>query len=612
MLFINYKGNIPQQRFYSFSVKGNHNANKVRFILARQQADIDLTNYVCNLKVESKEANYKDLIMLNLVEESTSELVFEWTMTNKSTQFRNLELQLEFLSTENESEVVWQTMIVEFELSDTIKVGDEKPTDKELSVLKQLEESVVALEEQVKNKLEYFETTYNELKQLRDNGQLVQGSLYRITDYMTTTVQKESRSAGHQFDVIVQALSKNSLSENAHAIRHRGDTYFESCELKSWEIKYCLDNDTTRFLWADEENGKGVIYYMKDEYGNECPYDFKNIQFKRYLIVECQNSPNLVDTYFGIKQGYGYDIDEESFIWCYTFTWINEDDEVEDCSIVGQTLSTDDNTEFKGVIGNVIKGCSSFRLNLPEETSRFQFALNNIVIQATFSYDSGVFYGMYGNKFGVGCCLITLGMNSNSVTFGDDCHRNTLGVGCYSNTFGDEFSHNTFGNDCYFNVFGDYCTSNIFGSDCFANIFGSECYNNELGVFCCRNVFGVYCNSNIFGEDCSHNTFDKACSDNIFGSYCSNNVFGCSCSSIKFGDVHSTMNYYHCITIESGCSYLYIKSNGSGSYQNLLKNIHIHLGVKGADSSNRKTITVNRNLNYETSVKPINSQEVEV
>ena len=28
--------------------------------------------------------------------------------------------------------------------------------------------------------------------------------------------------------------------------------------------------------------GKGVIYYMKDEHGNECPYDFKNIQFKRY------------------------------------------------------------------------------------------------------------------------------------------------------------------------------------------------------------------------------------------------------------------------------------------------------------------------------------------
>jgi hypothetical protein len=34
----------------------------------------------------------------------------------------------------------------------------------------------------------------------------------------------------------------------------------------------------TRFEWATEK-GKGVIYYMKDEWGNEAPYDFKNIQF---------------------------------------------------------------------------------------------------------------------------------------------------------------------------------------------------------------------------------------------------------------------------------------------------------------------------------------------
>lgn len=27
--------------------------------------------------------------------------------------------------------------------------------------------------------------------------------------------------------------------------------------------------------------GKGVIYYMKDEWDNECHYDFKNIMFKR-------------------------------------------------------------------------------------------------------------------------------------------------------------------------------------------------------------------------------------------------------------------------------------------------------------------------------------------
>ena len=54
----------------------------------------------------------------------------------------------------------------------------------------------------------------------------------------------------------------------------------EICNLSAWELKYCLDNDITRFAWADTTNGKGVIYYMKDEHGNEAWYDFKSIKQK--------------------------------------------------------------------------------------------------------------------------------------------------------------------------------------------------------------------------------------------------------------------------------------------------------------------------------------------
>ena len=101
--------------------------------------------------------------------------------------------------------------------------------------------------------------------------------------------------------MIVTALTESQLDENARATIHDGDTYFAAhpfhiqeyqayleykrVPLESWDIKYCLDNDKSRFAWADTENGKGVIYYMKDEFGNEAPYDFKNVQFKRYLIT---------------------------------------------------------------------------------------------------------------------------------------------------------------------------------------------------------------------------------------------------------------------------------------------------------------------------------------
>ena len=35
------------------------------------------------------------------------------------------------------------------------------------------------------------------------------GSFYRITDYVTTSIQEATQSAGHQFDIIVRALDEN-------------------------------------------------------------------------------------------------------------------------------------------------------------------------------------------------------------------------------------------------------------------------------------------------------------------------------------------------------------------------------------------------------------------
>ena len=137
MLVINYKGNTPQQRFYTCGVQGNNKANKIKFVVAKMQDGLDLSTFACNLKVENKDHDFSDLILLDgLYDETTDTISFVWEITNKATQYKNLELQLEFLG---EGEIVWQTLIAEIELNATIKVGDNKPTDKELSVLKQLE-----------------------------------------------------------------------------------------------------------------------------------------------------------------------------------------------------------------------------------------------------------------------------------------------------------------------------------------------------------------------------------------------------------------------------------------------------------------------------------------
>ena len=306
-----------------------------------------------------------------------------------------------------------------------------------------------------------IEVTWQDLKDKRDNGELIPGSLYRITDYQCTTTQENTRSAGHQFDIVLLALSENKLAEEGWAMMHDniydvtfedgvtkkcylyctsvednfwnivevgtmlgwdeaqnieidettktasvqleyGDggyaenlpyNYFQNSNLSAWKVWYCLDNDKSRFAWADdnkaftisyqgedyqmvrdtsndvqglyawsnddigtlytnnetpqigdnlywqdgtlaEENeltkgiyftGRGVIYRLIDEWNNDCPYDFKNIQFVRKL------------------DNNGHVTNEGTEKWIFTFSLYNiEDDELLDASLNYPKFVTDE------------------------------------------------------------------------------------------------------------------------------------------------------------------------------------------------------------------------------------------------------------------------------
>ena len=298
--------------------------------------------------------------------------------------------------------------------------------------------------------------TYAELKSLRDAGKLVTGTQYRITDYTCTTTQVGTKSAGHIFDIIVTADGENTLNEVARAVKHEGDTYFDRCNLNTWKIWYRLDNDTNRFAWADGENGKGVIYRMIDEFNNDCPYDFKNIQFKH---------PNDVTAY-----PYYY----------YTFASDNIEANT-DCSLKANYCYSNTIREY---------------VDLNKRT------LNSIIFVGDHCF---------GNSFGTNCY---------SNTFGNTCIYNSFGTNCYSNTFGSYLQYNSFGNYCYSNTLGRSCRLNNLGADCYFNTFGSDCKYNTFGNRCYGNVLGSICYSNSFGNECRYNTFGNYCHYNSFGNNC--------------------------------------------------------------------------------------------
>ena len=323
--------------------------------------------------------------------------------------------------------------------------------------------------------------TYVELVALRDSSSLVAGMQYRITDYACTTTQENTQSAGHPFDIIVTADSENTLNEKARAIQHEGDTYFADCDLNAWKIWYCLDNDNTRFLWADSTNGKGVIYRMIDEWNNDVPYDFKNIQFARDWSAIAPDS-GLAGT-----------------IYCYTFSvflnGFSENATANDESIKAKKCIKSDGEGRFG--NNVVRTYQNLGI----------YSLNDIVFFTDWTGNS-IYH--FSNTLGGSCVSTTFGNDCFCNTFGNDCHYNTFGNNCHHNTFGNNCHHNTFGNECNSNSFGNNCYYNSFGDDCDSTTFGNYCFYIKFATSSSATTKYNYYRHNHFGDGCQFIVFKGA------------------------------------------------------------------------------------------------------
>ena len=506
--------------------------------------------------------------------------------------------------------------------------------------------------------------TYAEIKALRDQSKLKPGQFYRITDYVTTTKQENTRSAGHVFDVIVLATDVDTLNENAKAIKHEGDTYFANSHLDAWEIKYDLDNDITKYAWADETNGKGVIFYMKDEWNNECPYDFKNIQFKRWAITNITsnslstvtlqvlnkafNFNNNGSKHFANKdmggnwlpnsQGLTVTVDESKFGWYYTFNGMSSKDGI----TISNTYDLSTN-QFKlsdeclnWIEKNSSAGsdstdrCYDNKISLSTDEyfvnnayNKGRIVLNNIVFNNGLSYcysdgEDWVYKtcSCYRNTFGNNCYNNTFGNNCNANTFGNDCGNNTFGNKCYSNTFGNNCYNNTFGNNCNANTFGNKCYSNTFGNDCgnntfgdgcHSNTFGNYCYYNTFGNNCYNNTFGNYCDNNTFGNNCYNNIFGNGCDNNTFGNYCDNNTFGNSCYYNTFGNECPSNTFGNsCYYNTFGSNVQYIIFNKDYMFYNIVENGNKYITV----TSSHATTSSNQVLRNFTIAQGVNNDAV--
>ena len=413
------------------------------------------------------------------------------------------------------------------------------------------------------------ETTYADLKSMRDNGTLTPGMWYRITDYVCTTTQSNTISAGNKFDVIVLATGTNSLSEQARAINHtpqEGETdYFANSNLSAWQIWYCLDNATTRFTWADSTNGKGVIYRMIDEWGNECGYDFKNIMYVRYKLI----APVYEGDSVYYKRGANI-ISSEITNGALAYIWAGTENADHQWSESLKSQTTGESKSFytfslisnDNVIDGSIQGICLYNV------VKSVMQLPNIV-----AFNLNTDYGFGLNYFGDNCAELSLSGTTMFLHF-SSCN----GIVC-----GQFFNYSRF-----------ISVNNI--------ILREYCQN--LSVNFCKNMFFEQNANYILFENSSFCSFGK-------GAYMIRGFM----SQIDVGDSPSNIYAFNAYVVELGNNCKNIKinnanrlylgnnvSNGSADGVSFVEvvgdgvsNFHILEGTSGTGNSN---LTINFNTNY--------------
>lgn len=356
----------------------------------------------------------------------------------------------------------------------------------------------------------FFSGTHAEVKGLRDSGTLVPGALYKITDYVATTTQLRTQSANHPFDIIVRATAPDTLSEEALAAPHEGDTYFTGLDakLEAWRLMYCIDNDINRFEWADDTNGKGVVYRMIDEWGNDVPYDFKGILILRDAAFWASNAAAtaLAEDTFGTQTP-----GKKSL---YLFSAVDGEGNILDAS----------STRISAVIEDEPAGLISCRENVfagfgggYTDDGECIYAIANNVFLAKISDED------WDHSFSV--CLNTFPGTVYDNTFSGTMYDNIFSGNIYDNIFSGEVESNIFSGHVSRSTFSGGMTFNAFYGNVYDNAFSAYMEANTFSGFVSDNIFSGLVSRNTFSGDIGHNTFSDDVVFNTFSGFLARSTF---------------------------------------------------------------------------------------
>ena len=398
------------------------------------------------------------------------------------------------------------------------------------------------------------EISYANLVELRRTGKLIAGMQYRITDYETIINGSYNLSAlGAEgyihyarsteeswFDIIVTADDESHLNENARAARSDGADYAPDAKPEAWELKYTIDNDSTKYAWADSTHGKGVIYFMRDEHNNSAGYDFKSIQFLRYALKLADATADYTPSDTGLvydastqpnRYGSPYRIFTALQSYMTSGTYVNPFP----MNYKGQTANNYDFSVGYNILGTI---------QFPEADDTYLSTFNADWYYTFDYYKDGEHYDISSVGFaGINTkCegnFLFPDVDALAATLDSSTEVRGLGANCWENNYAEDDTHAGYITECHlshgspFNTFGGRCTENKFGQVSYDNIFGNDCDSNTFG-------FGCFFNT-LQGSD-SNLVLDDAGYINVVG-FCNGVEVGATL--VLDGNPYDLISYYH-------------------------------------------------------------------
>ena len=361
-------------------------------------------------------------------------------------------------------------------------------------------------------------------------------------------------------------------------------SYFANSDLNAWEIWYSLDNDISKFAWAQEILLSPVSKrkLIQVEYYDDDIEEYETYIFVRY--PEADRSGDYPCAWVEEQYGYTKSIKkyiegnkENFFTYGVIYTSTDTDvatifQDIEDDAEYTPLYATPE-TCSKGIIYRMI---DEFGNDCPYDFKNITFFKENgqvdywlYTFNSNTNTDNSMDGGAYGNVIKPYRTDDT--MHINNIKFSNNCYNNTFGNYSYSNSVDDHSYSNSFGTDCKYNTFGKNCYNNTFGNNCYNNTFGNNCYINKIS------------------------------------DYCHGNKLGDRCNNIEFGSDSGSKNYYRNIEIDNGNQYIYLHCTATTSSTAYFQNVRIGLGVN--NSMSYKTISSSEtNQSYETLYRPANSK----